>query len=202
MNRGAPTDRCAQALGGPVGRRTRIGPRSGPGKPGRPGVAGDRLSRPRDRPVNRRQARSPPRPGRGPGPAPDRPPGAAWWHADARAGWPRWPAPADLDQAARRPSAPSGGRRNWPRSRSAGGGPVPMSVSSRPSSRTHLARVTRRTMGSSGLEPGLRRQKERKSWVPSSTSEAASMARRSSGSRTCQTIGSSKGSGAGAFHTR
>ena len=41
-----------------------------------------------------------------------------------------------------------------------------MSVSSRPSSRTHRARVTRRTMGSSGLEPGLRRQKERKSWVP------------------------------------
>src|ERR1700722_4826911 len=54
--RGAGTGGCAQVLGGPVGRRTRIGPRGGAGKP----------------PFPERLSRTAPRPGRGPGPAPDR----------------------------------------------------------------------------------------------------------------------------------
>ncbi len=45
--------------------------------------------------------------------------------------------------------------------------------------------------------PGRRRQNERKSWVPSSTSVAVRMEPRSRGTGTCQATGASNGSGPG-----
>ena len=56
-----------------------------------------------------------------------------------------------------------------------------------------------RTMGWSAAVPGGRRQKPRKSCSPTRASAAAAMARRSSGSATCQASGARSGSGTGAF---
>ena len=98
-----------------MGRRTRIGPRSASGKPPAPDDAGGRSGQ--------RPSRSGRRPGRAPAPGPDRRPGAGWRTAAAPAGWLRCPAPDPLRPGSRRPSAPFGGRTNWPRSRIAGGGP-------------------------------------------------------------------------------
>ena len=78
------------------------------------------------------------------------------------------------------PGRSSAGRRRARRSRPCG------HPAGRPSSRVQRASRTRRLMGSDGSVPGTRRQKARKSCSPSRASAAAAMARRSSGSATCQ----------------
>ena len=172
-----------------MGRPTRIGPRGGSGKPPAPGgAAAGRGHRP-SRSAHRDQAEPLGR-GRIGGPV------AGGGPQPVQQGGRVAPPPPDLDQAAH-------DRAHHLVAEGIGldleAQEAPLADGGGSATSVHVATiwpgVTRRMIGSSGLVPGLRRQKERKSWVPSRTSEAAPMARRSSGSRTCQTMRVQEGVG-------